>query len=137
MLINKKITEGDNDHTANEPDGDIMNNDVFQPLPTPNVNDSDDTSLIEDNNGENSTVQLFVTQFNDHWQLTFNDNWFEFNHRWQYHRQYPAQWLPRRILHSTRGYCGSPGTVGTADGYCRVLWVLLDGVNRCTLASLG
>ncbi len=22
------------------------------------------------------------------------------------------------------GYCGSPGTVGTADGYCRVLWVL-------------
>ncbi len=28
------------------------------------------------------------------------------------------------VLHSTRGYCGSPGTVGTADGYCRVLWVL-------------
>ncbi len=21
------------------------------------------------------------------------------------------------------GYCGSPGTVGTADGYCSVLWV--------------
>jgi hypothetical protein len=34
-------------------------------------------------------------------------------------------WLPWRVLHSTRGYCGSPGTVGTADGCCRVLWVLL------------
>jgi hypothetical protein len=35
-----------------------------------------------------------------------------------------GRWLPWRVLHSTRGYCGSPGTVGTADGYCRVLWVL-------------
>jgi hypothetical protein len=34
------------------------------------------------------------------------------------------QWLPWRVLHSTRGYCGSPGTVGTAVGYCTVLWVL-------------
>ncbi len=25
-------------------------------------------------------------------------------------------WLPWRVLHSTRGYCGSPGTVGTAVG---------------------
>ena len=35
-----------------------------------------------------------------------------------------GKWLPWRVLHSTRGYCDSPGTVGTADGYCRVLWVL-------------
>ena len=34
------------------------------------------------------------------------------------------RWLPWRVLHSTRGYCGSPGTVGTAAGYCTVLWVL-------------
>ena len=40
-----------------------------------------------------------------------------------------VRWLPRRVLHSTRGYCGSPGTVGTADGYCRVLWVLQGTVG--------
>jgi len=64
------------------------------------------------------------------------------------------KWLPWRVLHSTRGYCGSPvlrmgtagycrvllGTAGTVDesgycgstrGYCRVLWVLrvLHGVK--------
>ncbi len=38
-------------------------------------------------------------------------------------------WLPWQVLHSTRGYCGSPGTVGTADGYCRVLWVLQGTVG--------
>jgi hypothetical protein len=38
--------------------------------------------------------------------------------------QWLAHWLPWRVLHSTRGYCGSPGTVGTAVGYCTVLWVL-------------
>ncbi len=38
-------------------------------------------------------------------------------------------WLPWRVLHSTRGYCDSPGTVGTADGYCRVLWVLQGTVG--------
>jgi hypothetical protein len=37
---------------------------------------------------------------------------------------YTFMWLPRRVLHSTRGYCGRHGTVGTAAGYCRVLWVL-------------
>jgi hypothetical protein len=37
---------------------------------------------------------------------------------------YMGSWLPWRVLHSTRGYCGSPGTVGTAVGYCTVLWVL-------------
>ncbi len=35
-----------------------------------------------------------------------------------------TKWLPWRVLHSTRGYCDSPGTVGTVRGYCRVLWVL-------------
>ncbi len=39
------------------------------------------------------------------------------------------QWLPWRVLHSTRGYCGSPGTAGTANGYCRVLWVLQGTVG--------
>ncbi len=40
-------------------------------------------------------------------------------------------------MHSTRGYCGSPGTVGTADGYCRVLQVLpadtVDASGYCTV----
>ncbi len=35
-----------------------------------------------------------------------------------------SHWLPRRVLHSTRGYCGSPGTAGYCRWYCRVLWVL-------------
>jgi hypothetical protein len=42
---------------------------------------------------------------------------------------FASKWLPWRVLHSTRGYCGSPGTVGTADGYCRVLWVLQGTVG--------
>ncbi len=44
-----------------------------------------------------------------------------------------TQWLPWQVLHSTRGYCGSPGTVGTADTYCRVLWVLQGTV--CTVGT--
>jgi hypothetical protein len=35
--------------------------------------------------------------------------------------QHMTNWLPRRVLHSTRGYCGSPVLrMGTA-GYCRAL----------------
>ena len=40
--------------------------------------------------------------------------------------------LPWRVLHSTRGYCGSPGTVGTAAGYCTVLWVLWVLHSTCS-----
>ena len=45
-------------------------------------------------------------------------------HGYSYYLQidgFSAYLLPWRVLHSTRGYCGSPGTVGTAAGYCRVL----------------
>ncbi len=40
------------------------------------------------------------------------------------HGDFIAPMVTLAGLHSTRGYCGSSGTVGTADGYCRVLQVL-------------
>ena len=77
--------EGNIDDTTNDPDMDIVHDDGFQPIPTPTLNNDDETSLIENNINEDSTELL--TQFNDEWQLTFNDNWFEFNHRWPSHQQ--------------------------------------------------
>ncbi len=59
------------------------------PLPTPGADNSDDNNVNVPESivklGECTETETLLRIL----QLLFNDNWFEFNHHWQFHRQYP------------------------------------------------